>query len=215
VPFASIHDAIVVGAGPAGATAARTLAARGVRPLLVDRAAFPRYKPCGGAITTRVLARFPYLPKALAGISTQWISKLVLQGPSGQSAEIRSASPAVLTIRRLEFDALLVSLAREAGAELLEGMEIHDVFEDRDRVRLQTRDGRTFAARMVVAADGVHGVVARRLRLLNGWRHDALAVDLMEETPNSMLRASDPEALWVSYGFPASSAGGPRSLKDG
>src|SRR5207245_4332452 len=53
-------------------------------------------------------------------------------------------------------------------------------------VRLQTRDGRTFAARMVVAADGVHGVVAKRLGLLNGWRRDALAVDLMEETPNAM-----------------------------
>ena len=215
MPSASIHDAIVVGAGPAGATAARRLAGAGLRTLLIDRAAFPRYKSCGGAITTRVLTRFPYLPAALPRVSTRWISKLVLQGPSGQSAEIRSTSPAVLTIRRLEFDALLVSLAREAGAELLEGIEIHSVSEDRDRVRLQTRDGCTFAARMVVAADGVHGVVAKRLGLLDAWRRDALAVDLMEETPNTMLRASDPEALWVGYGFPASAVGGPQSLREG
>ena len=212
---ASIHDAIVVGAGPAGATAARTLAAAGVRTLLIDRAAFPRYKACGGAITTRVLTRFPYLPRAFDAISTHWISKLVLQGPSGQSAELRSVSPAVLTIRRIEFDALLVSLARAAGAELLESTEIHAASEDRDCVRLATRDGRTFCGRMVVAADGVHGVIARRLGLLRGWRRDALAVDLMEETPTAELRATHPDALWVGYGFPASAAGGPDSLTAG
>ena len=157
----------------------------------------------------------PYLPRAFDAISTRWISKLVLQGPSGQSAELRSASPAVLTIRRIEFDALLVSLARAAGAELLESTEIHAASEDRDCVRLATRDGRTFSARMVVAADGVHGVIARRLGLLRGWRRDALAVDLMEETPTAELRATDPDALWVGYGFPASAAGGPDSLTAG
>ena len=68
---------------------------------------------------------------------------------------------------------------------------------------------------MVVAADGVHGVIARRLGLLRGWRRDALAVDLMEETPTAELRATDPDALWVGYGFPASAAGGPDSLTAG
>jgi geranylgeranyl reductase family protein len=211
----SIHDAIVVGAGPAGATAARRLAAAGVRTLLIDRARFPRYKACGGAITTRALTRFPYLRTALDTISTHWISKLVLQGPRGRSAELSAALPAVLTIRRVEFDARLVSLAQEQGAEVLDGTEIHDAHEDRDLVHLKTRDGRFFTGRMVIAADGVHGVVARRLGLLDGWRRDALAVDLMEETPTAHLQAVDPACLWVSYGFPASAAGGPASLREG
>ena len=215
MPSASIHDAIVVGAGPAGATAARRLATAGIRTLLIDRATFPRYKACGGAITARVLARFPYLRLALERISTHWISKLVLQGPSGESAELRSNGPAVLTIRRVEFDALLVSLARQAGVELLEGTEIHDAREAADGVRLCTRDGRTFEARVVIAADGVHGVVAKRLGLSSAWPREHLAVDLMEETPNATLRATDREALWVSYGFPAARAGGPRGLTDG
>jgi geranylgeranyl reductase family protein len=215
VPSASIHDAIVVGAGPAGATAARKLASAGIGTLLLDRATFPRHKACGGAITTRVLARFPYLSAALERIPTHWIARLVLQGPSGRSAELNSNGPAVLTIRRVEFDALLVSLAREAGAELAEATEIYDVREDSDRVRLQTRDGRTFDARMVIAADGVHGLVSRRLGLLETWPRHQLAVDLMEETPDATLRATDRDALWVSYGFPASRAGGPRGLADG
>ena len=211
----SIRDAIVVGAGPAGATAARTLAAAGVDTLLIDRATFPRAKACGGAITTRVLGRFPYLGAALGRISTHWISKLALQSPAGEIAHLASSAPAVLTIRRIEFDALLVDLARETGADVAEDVEIHDVDEQHDRVRLRTRDGRTLDARMVVAADGVHGVVAKRLGLLQQWRRDALAVDLMEETPTSLLRACDPDALWVSYGCPASIAGGPPALTDG
>lgn len=210
-----VHDAIVVGAGPAGATAARRLAAAGVRTLLIDRATFPRYKACGGAITTRALTRFPYLRTALDAISTHWISRLVLQGPRGRSAELQSASPAVVTIRRVEFDARLVSLARDQGAELLDGVEIHDAQEERDLVRLRARDGRLLVARMVIAADGVHGVVARRLGLFDGWRREALAVDLMEETPTAHLQAIDPDCLWVSYGFPASAAGGPASLHEG
>ena len=61
-------DVIVAGAGPAGATAARRLALAGVRVLLLDKAALPRQKPCGGGISTRVLGRFPYLPDALRRI---------------------------------------------------------------------------------------------------------------------------------------------------
>jgi geranylgeranyl reductase family protein len=215
VSASSIHDVIVVGAGPAGATAARTLAERGVRTLLIDRATFPRSKPCGGAITARALIRFPHLRSALHRISTHWISKVTLQGPNGRSAEMRSGSPAVLTIRRVEFDALLVALARQKGVELLDGTEIHHAREDDAGVQLQTRGGRVFTARMVIAADGVHGVIARRLHLSGGWRREALAVDLMEETPNTYLHATDPDCLWVSYGFPASSVGGPASLCEG
>src|SRR5262249_42002433 len=134
---------------------------------------------------------------------------------SGRSAELRSAAPAVINVRRLEFDDLLVSLARHAGAELLEETEIQDATEHRDSVDLRTRDGRVLTARMVIAADGVHGVVAKRLNLMQPWLPDSLAIDLMEETPDTRLRAVDPDCLWVRYGFPASAVGGPDALRAG
>src|SRR4249919_2035378 len=115
---------IVVGAGPAGATAARALARAGVTVRLLDRSKFPRNKPCGGGISFRVLKRFPYLEGELGRIATHTVARLYLEGPGGESTIIESDGPAALMIRRVEFDRLLVDLACEAGAELVEGVDI-------------------------------------------------------------------------------------------
>ena len=208
-------DVLVVGGGPAGATAARTLAAAGVSTLLLDRAAFPRHKPCGGALSARVIRRFSYLQTALPRISTHWISRLHLEGPSGTSVELQSDTPAALMIRRVEFDALLVALACEAGAELVTGAEVVAGKYDGDRVSVTTRDGRRFSARYLVACDGVHSVTARKLGLVDAWPRSALAIDMMEETPNADLRPRDPGSLWVQYGCAAAGANGSRGLWEG
>jgi geranylgeranyl reductase family protein len=194
-------DVLVVGAGPAGATAARALAMAGVTVRLLDRSKFPRNKPCGGGISLRVLPRFPYLEQALTRIATHRVSRLYLEGPDGDSAVVRSHVPAALMVRRVEFDELLVALARQAGAELVEGVDIVAASQDAHGVRLTARDGRTFAAPLVVAADGVHSVVARRLGINRGWPDTSIALDMMEESPRQTLRDVDPSSLWVAYGI--------------
>jgi geranylgeranyl reductase family protein len=194
-------DVLIVGAGPAGATAARTLALSGARVRLIDRTRFPRNKPCGGAISMRAIGRFPYLADALHRITTHRLSRLHLEGPSGGHVIVTSHAPAALMIRRVEFDDLLVQLAVEAGAELIEGVEITQAFESRDGVELKTREGQSFRAPRVIAADGVYSVVARRLGLNPGWPGTSLALDMMEETPHDRLRAIDPDTMWVTYGY--------------
>lgn len=197
----SLSPVLVVGGGPAGATAARALARAGVPVRILDRAAFPRNKPCGGGISMRVLARFPYLEPELSRIATHAVSRLHLEGPERDATLIESERPAALMIRRVEFDALLVSLAQAAGAELVAGADVVQAHQSGDRVAVTTRDGRRFEAPIVIAADGVHSVVARRLGLNTGWPASAVALDMMEETPRSELRESDPSALWVAYGY--------------
>jgi geranylgeranyl reductase family protein len=191
---------LVIGAGPAGATAARALARAGVTVRLLDRSKFPRNKPCGGGISLRVLPRFPYLDEALARIPTHRVSRLYLEGPDGDSTVIHSRVPAALMIRRVEFDALLVSLAREAGAELIEGVDIVAAAQDANGVTVMSRDGRTFTGTLAIAADGVHSVTARRLGLNSGWPDTAIALDMMEESPRQILRDVDPSTMWVAYG---------------
>jgi geranylgeranyl reductase family protein len=199
--MSSPADVLVVGAGPAGATAARALALQGARVRLIDRARFPRNKPCGGAVSARALGRFPYLGDALSRIPTHRLSSLHLEGPGGGSVAIRSASPAALMIRRVEFDDLLVRLAIEAGAEVIEGVEIAQAAQTSAGVELRDRSGHTHRAPLVVAADGVYSVVARRLGLNPGWSSRAVALDMMEETPRDRLDCADPSALWVAYGY--------------
>ena len=192
---------LVVGAGPAGATAARALARAGVTVRLLDRSNFPRNKPCGGGISLRVLRRFPYLEQELGRIVTHTVGRLHLEGPGGDSTLIDAQEPVALLVRRTEFDELLVSLAIEAGAELVTGADIVHASMDDRRVVLAARDGRRFEAPFVIAADGVYSVIARRLGLNPGWPAHRLALDMMEETARNLLRDVDPSALWVAYGF--------------
>jgi len=197
------HDAdvIVAGTGPAGATAALALARAGVRVLMVERHALPRQKPCGGGISTRVLTRFPWLSAALPQIPTHPISSLYLEGPSGETFRMAANGPAVILIRRVEFDTMLAQLAVRAGAELLAPAAIAQARQDGDTVTLRTRNGRELRAPMVIAADGVNSVIARRLGMNPGWPAARLALDMMEETPVSALRAAEPDTLSVFYGY--------------
>ena len=200
--IASSKDPVlVVGAGPAGATAARTLAAAGVPVRILDRASFPRNKPCGGGISLRVLSRFPYLVDALPRIGTHTLRRLYLEGPGGESTIIEADEPAALMIRRVEFDELLVSLALREGAQLVTGADIVQASEGPGRVTLVARDRRRFEAPLVIAADGVHSVVARRLGVHSGWPAASIALDMMEETPRTELRDLDPSTLWIAYGY--------------
>jgi geranylgeranyl reductase family protein len=197
------HDAevIVAGTGPAGSTAALCLARAGVKVLVLERDPLPRQKPCGGGISTRALTRFPWLPAALERIPSHAVSSLYLEGPSGAVFRMRSNGPAVVLIRRVEFDYLLASLAREAGATIVAPAAIAQASQDEQGVTLRMRDGRAFRAPMVIAADGVNSVIARRLGINPGWPRASLALDMMEEAPVETLRAAEPGTLSVFYGY--------------
>jgi geranylgeranyl reductase family protein len=172
-----------------------------MRVLVVERYPLPRQKPCGGGISTRVVTRFPWLRDALPRIPTHPVSSLYLEGPSGGVFRMQSNGPAVILIRRIEFDYLLASLAREAGAEILASTAIAQARQDADGVTLRTREGRELRAPIVIAADGVNSVIARRLGLNPGWPAGRLALDMMEETPNAALTAAEPDTLSVFYGY--------------
>jgi len=108
---------VVVGAGPAGATAALALASAGIAVRLLDRSAFPRNKPCGGGISARVLKRFPYLVRALPRIAAHRVSRLYLEGPGGRATTIDARGPAALMIRRVEFNGADLTLSARPDAQ--------------------------------------------------------------------------------------------------
>jgi flavin-dependent dehydrogenase len=150
-------DAIVIGAGPAGAMAARELAAGGVRVLLVERRAFPREKVCGGCLNGHALAALH--SAGLAGVIER-SGGVPLQtfriGVSGRSA--RLDLPIGIAVSRGRFDAELVAAAVDAGARFLPRTEARVGAVD-GATRLvhlgRGRDETTLRARVVLAATGL------------------------------------------------------------
>jgi geranylgeranyl reductase family protein len=191
-----IFDVIVVGAGPAGATAAKVLGEAGISTLVLDKSTFPRDKPCGGGISSRALTRFPYLNAAISGIPTNWVSKVHFESPAGSVVDYRSPDPLYLMIRRCEFDNLLFSLARP-NVEIATGL-VRKFAIDADQVRLTTDDGE-YQAHIVIGCDGANSIVARASGLRTGSVQSGYAIDMMEETPQQELSMAERDRMYIYY----------------
>jgi geranylgeranyl reductase family protein len=160
-------DAIVVGAGPAGSTAAFRLSRAGARVLLVDRERFPRDKPCGGGLTYRAVRQ---LPVPVDPVVEETVRRFELGFRYGKRFERRSEEPLILMTQRSRLDAHLAEQAAGAGADFRDGLRATalELDEGGGTVRF---NGSGASAPVVIGADGVNGVTARSLGLAEGRRH--------------------------------------------
>ena len=146
-------DVLVVGGGPAGSTTAYRLADAGASVLLVDKAAFPRDKPCGGGLTTRAFLQCPVDPTPVV---EEEVDLVELRFRYDDSVVRHSAAPVIRMTQRRRLDAFLLDAAREKGVEVREGVTI---------------DVTKAPADVIVGADGANGTTARALGLGTGIVH--------------------------------------------
>jgi geranylgeranyl reductase family protein len=146
-------DALVVGGGPAGSTTAWHLADAGASVLLVDKARFPRDKPCGGGVTARAGQACPV---DVSPVVEDEVDVVELRFRYGDSVVRHATRPVIRMTQRRRLDAFLLDAAREKGVEVHEG---------------ETVDVTDAPADVVIGADGANGTTARAVGLGVGIVH--------------------------------------------
>ena len=155
------YDVAIAGAGPAGSTAAYHLARAGARVILLDRAKFPRDKPCGGGVTVRAFAEAPV---DLTPVVEQAVRRVRFSFRFGDPFDYDYPQTLVFMTQRHRLDALLVEQAVAAGAAFEDDTLIRSASLAEDGARLLTATG-SIDASLIVGADGSTGTVARSLGL--------------------------------------------------
>lgn len=154
------YDVVIVGAGPAGSTAAQFCAKEGLKTLLIEKERFPRYKPCGGFISPRVLKQFDF---DIEGIINSKVSEVRFTFKSKEPFSIGSKDPIGYLVMRDSFDHLLCRKAQEAGAEFYEGKRVEGFRQDTEGVDLAMMGGESVRSRYLIGADGARSTVRSSL----------------------------------------------------
>jgi geranylgeranyl reductase family protein len=147
------YDVAIVGAGPAGSTAAYHLATAGASVLLLDKATFPRDKPCGGGVTGRAARLLPF---SIEPVVEDVVDRMECGLRYRHRFTRRAHAPLAYMTQRRRLDHFLLQKAAEAGVEVRQG---------------ETADARELDARIVIGADGCNGQSAKQLGLADGVVH--------------------------------------------
>ena len=151
------YDVIAVGAGPAGSTLSRLLARSGARVLLLDRAAFPRDKPCGGGVALRAAS---CLDLDLSPVTEQTIYAVRVTYRLGKAFRRQYPEPLAYMTQRRRLDAFLAEQAVAAGVQFHDSEPVRAVEVSGRRITVRTEKA-SYTARVLAGADGVNGIVGR------------------------------------------------------
>ena len=164
----------VVGAGPAGSTAARLLAVRGAEVRLFEARPLPRAKLCGGGLTPKAQRLVP--DSALRAVERR-VDRIELRGPHLPPIHLADPAASIAMVERSRFDLALVEAAAETGADVRDGDPVRGLLEHEAGVDVRTGRDR-WRADAVVIADGEPSGTARKIGLGGPARRQALALEV-------------------------------------
>ncbi len=163
------YDLIVIGAGPAGSTAARVAAENGLKVVMLDQKAFPRDKACGGYLSLKTLQ---ILHKPLPNdVIEKNIYGVKWHDVREQIEEKKGSQLLGVTVRREIFDKFLATKAINAGVEFINPAKVLHVqiMDNQSNVNIYT-DDTIYVAKKAIIAEGVNSVLSQQLGFLKKWR---------------------------------------------
>jgi geranylgeranyl reductase family protein len=194
---AGSFDVIVVGAGPAGASAARSASLAGLSTLLLEKHKLPREKHCGGGLSAATLKELDFpLPDRV--IERRCYGMWGIQHDI--LTEVRVDRCVATMVSRPTFDAFLVEKAVEAGARIAEAEACRGIRVLEDCV-LVTTEKTEYRAVLVIGADGVSSLVARSVR--PKWKKREMRFCLVAEVSLApeLIDRTMRDLVELRYGF--------------
>lgn len=164
----SIFDVIIIGAGPAGCAAAMALKNSGLKVAIIDKHIFPRDKVCGDAIPGRAIKYLKEINPSITSDLEIFDKKIVTTKTAcfynNKKLEFNWVQEAY-TSARMDFDDFLFSIVKKKTlAKIFEGTEIKDITKEENTFSISTRNNtKVFTATILIGADGINGVTAKKL----------------------------------------------------
>ena len=191
------YDVIVVGAGPAGSTAARHCAQGGLKTLLLEKERFPRFKPCAGGVTLGAVQELGInIPRSIIERTCTGMRVLVRR----MEKEIRLTKPVSLMVDRSTFDQHLAAMAVEAGAAFADGEGCKEIKLAANNVIVET-DKRVLNTPVIIGADGYFSKTRKKFR--PGFEQDEIRYCVIAEIPMPSTEISRrfKDLVTIYYGF--------------
>ncbi len=155
----SRYDCIIVGAGPAGASAAYQLSQTGHRVLLLEKASLPRYKPCGGGVSPQVAGWFDF---DFEPVISQKVTRARYTWKLEDAVEADLDVP-IWMVRRNEFDHYIVQQAQAKGTVLQDATKAIGIAFEENCWHVTTNRNQTVSGTYLIAADGARGPMSKWL----------------------------------------------------
>ncbi len=191
-----MYDLIVIGAGPAGSAAAREAGRQGLKVLIIERAKFPRYKPCGGAFSEHAISYLDFdipqhiIEKEIYGARVHF---------KGQVLERHKSYRIATIVTRSILDSFLLEKALETGPEARFGENVMDLRQDMTHVEVHTNKN-TYKGKFIIIAEGAQGRFKYLVRRRDRKNEYGICIVTEIEATDEEINAFIQNAIDIHFG---------------